>query len=195
MKSRITALLGLLSFACAYLTCSLVFAEDALPSPVGHPLVEQLFAYLGMAVTALSTLAAILPRSWRVTQLFARFSADLRGILTPDPSDDPKWAQRLRKDSGSLLILAALLAAPGCAFFRDSVAPSVVECLPDRQYLIDGLANILDGENAFEVLDNIKRDKGAELVMCALQRFLDRVAVSPETATQRTTARAYIERE
>lgn len=167
-------------------------AEESL-TPITHPLFETLFAYLGMAVAGLSALATVLPRHWRVTQLCARFSADLRGILTPDPSDDPEWAKRIRRDPNVMLVFAALCALPGCAFWRESVAPVVAECAPDRQYVIQGLAEILEGANAYEVLDRIKDDKGPELVLCALERFLDRVAVSPETATQRVRARAYLD--
>lgn len=192
------ALLALLSFAGVVFVASVAFGAEppaaGAGTVVGHPLVDTIFAYLGMLLTALTTLSAVLPRTWRLTQLLARFSADLRGILTPDPSDDPEWAKRIRKDTSVLVVFCALLALPGCGLFRDSVAPAVVECAPDRQYLIDGLANILDGASAFEELDRIKHERGAEFVICTLQRFLDRVAVSPETAAQRARARAYLER-
>lgn len=195
MRSRITTLLAFLSFVCGFCAVRLAFAADAPVSATatGYPVIDQLFAYVGMAAAALSALGTILPRTWRLTQLIVRFSADLRGILTPDTTDDPSW---LKRGGGgtSLLILSVLLGAPGCAWFKGSVAPAVVECAPDRQYLIDGLSNILDGENAFDVLDGIRREKGAEFVLCTLQHFLDRVAVSPETAVQRARARAYLER-
>lgn len=190
------ALLALLSFAFIFFAVHLAFAaDDAAPASVtGLPVVDQILGYLGAIGASLTVLANLLPRTWRFTQVLARFSSDLRGILTPDTSDDPDWAKSIRKDSGSLIIFAVLLALPGCAFFKGSVAPAVVECAPDRQYLIDGLSHILDGENAFDVLDGIRKDKGAEFVVCTLQHFLDRVAVSPETATQRARARAYLER-
>jgi hypothetical protein len=82
---------------------------------------------------------------------------------------------------------------PACAFWRGSVAPVIAECAPDRQYVIQGLAEILDGADAFAVLDRIKDDKGPDVVLCALERFLDRVAVSPDTATQRARARTYLD--
>lgn len=191
-------LLALLSSVALVLVAAVAIAGDAQPAAaqtvVGHPLVDTIFAYLGMLLTGLTTLGAVLPRTWRLTQLIVRFSADLRGILTPDPDDDPELAKRIRKDTSVLVVFCALLALPGCGLFRDSVAPAVVECAPDRQYLIDGLANILDGASAFEELDRIKHERGAEFVICTLQRFLDRVAVSPETAAQRARARAYLER-
>lgn len=191
MQHLSVMLLAVLSLVCV-MSSTVLAAEESL-TPIGHPLVEQIFSYLGMLVAALTTLATVLPRHWRVTQLFARFSVDLRGILTPDPSDDPEWAKRIRRDTNVMLVLAALCALPGCAFWRESVAPVVAECAPDRQYVIQGLAEILEGANAYEVLDRIKDDKGPELVLCALERFLDRVAVSPETATQRVRARAYLD--
>jgi hypothetical protein len=194
MQHVASALLALLTLALITLAVGPAYAFEQAATVVGHPLVDTIFAYLGMLLTALTTLGAVLPRNWRFTQVIVRFSADLRGILTPDTDDDPDWAKRIRKDTGSLVIFAALVALPGCAFFRDSVAPAVVECAPDRQYLIDGLANILDGVSAFDELDRIKNEKGAEFVICTLQRFLDRVAVSPETAAQRARARAYLER-
>ncbi len=205
MQHCIRAPLALILFACAYLICfasSVAYAQGATPAApppapapmLGHPLVDQLFAWLGMLATATTTLGTILPKGWRFTQLLARFSTDLRGILTPDPADDPSWTKPRGRDSSALIVFAVLLL-PGCGFFRDSVAPAVAECAPDRHYLIDGLSSILDGANAFDVLDRIKTEKGAEFVTCALTRFLDRVAVSPETANQRTVARAYLERE
>lgn len=194
MQSSIRALLALFSFVCAFVVVRVALAEEAVAAApaTGYPIVDQLFAYLGMAAAGLSALGAILPRTWRLTQLVVRFSADLRGILTPDTADD-SW---LKRGGGgtSLLILSVLLGAPGCAWFKGSVAPAVFECAPDRQYLIDGLSHILDGENAFDVLDGIRKEKGAEFVLCTLQHFLDRVAVSPETAVQRARARAYLER-
>lgn len=196
MQSGIRALLALFAFVCAFVVVRLTFAAEAVATATatGYPIVDQVFAYLGMAAAALSTLGAVLPRGWKVTQLAARWSADLRGILTADPSDDPSW---LRRGGGgsSLLVLAVLLGMPGCAWFRSSVAPAVVECAPSRQYLIDGLSSILEGQNAFSVLDRIKGEKGAEFVICALQHFLDRVALSPDTAVQRKTAHAYLERQ
>lgn len=202
MHNRVKTPLALLALTlvCLAGATALGAQVEAPPSPppappVVHPLVDHLFAYLGMAAAALSTLAAILPKTWRLTQLCARFSVDLRGILTPDPSDDPEWAKRIKRDPNVMLIFGVLLAPLGCAFFRDSVAPVVAECAPDREYVIDGLTQILDGADAFEVLDRLKNEKGPELVLCALRRFLDRVAVSPETATQRERARLYLARE
>ena len=191
-------LLALLSIACLCLVVGAAFAVDgaapAAQPAVVPPLLEQLFSYFGMAAVALSTLATILPRTWKLTQVFARLSTDIRGILTPDEADDPQWAKRTPKDTGSLIVFAALLALPGCAFFRDTVAPVALECAPGRQYVIEELAAILSGADAFDVLDGVKNEKGADFVMCALQGFLDRVAVSPETAPQRARARAYIQR-
>lgn len=188
-----------------FVGCSPAFAADGTAPPIEHPLVERVFAVLGLAASVLATLATVLPRSWRITQLCARFSADLRGILTPDPSDDPEWLKRERDTAPDTwrgtqavllwLVPLTLLGAPGCAFWRDTVAPVAVECAPDRQYVIEGLTAILEGEDAFDVLDRIRTEKGPELVLCALERFLDRVAVSPETARQRTTARAYLDRQ
>jgi hypothetical protein len=94
-------------------------------------------------------------------------------------------------------LLALLACACACASLGDSAGRALdiaAECAPDHQYVIQGLSSILAGEDAFAVLDRIKREKGAELVLCAVQRFLDRVAVSPETAKQRATARAYLDR-
>lgn len=66
-----------------------------------------------MLLTVLTTLGSILPRTWRLTQIIARFSTDLRGILTPDTEDDPSWAKR-KRDSNVLLILLVSAALTGC---------------------------------------------------------------------------------
>jgi hypothetical protein len=190
---------GALTIGVVLLACSVALAQEGAPpvtppSPVtGYPLIDRVLAWLGATVTVLSTLAAILPKSWRVTQLIARFSADLRGILTPDPSDDPAWAKSTRDKSHLMIVLCASLVLPGCAWFRDTVQPVAVECAPGKQYIIEGLSEILSGANAFDVLNRIKDEKGPELVLCALERFLDRVAVSPETEVQRRRARAYLD--
>lgn len=188
------SLLALAAFACVCLTTAAALAADEPPNATGHPLVDTVFAYVGMLVTALSLIGAVLPRQWRATQLLARFTADLRGILTPDPSDDPDWARRSKSDSSVMMILLAALGVPGCAVWQDTLAPAAAACLPDRQYVIQGLSSILRGDDAFDVLDRLKNEKGAELVLCALQQFLERVAVTPETAPQRQRARAYLER-
>lgn len=192
--------LALVSLGCTLLMCSVVSAQDAAPAPpvetltpIGVPLIEKIFVYLGMVVTFLSALAAILPKSWKLTQVIARFSADLRGILTPDPADDPEWARKLRGRSSLMIILGALCVVPGCALFRDTVQPVAVECAPERHYVIEGLTEILAGADAFDVLNRIKDEKGPELVLCALERFLDRAGVSPETEVQRRRARAYLD--
>jgi hypothetical protein len=92
---RLSALFALVTFC---LLGTAVLAADASPPPpaVKASLFEQAFSYLGMAAAGLSAVAALLPRSWKVTQLAARFSADLRGILTPDTADDPSWSNPRR---------------------------------------------------------------------------------------------------
>lgn len=89
-----------------------------------------------------------------------------------------------------LLIAGAIVTS--CALWRDAVSPSLVECSPDRQYIVKNLADILDGANVFQQLDQIKSERGVEFIVCALRGFLGRVAVSPETADQRANARAYL---
>lgn len=203
---KLKVLLALLTLACLALLAGPVLAAEQAATVTGLPVVDTILAYLGAIGASLATLATVLPRTWKLTQVLARLSTDVRGILTPDTEDDPEWAQRIRKDSSSLIIFAmfapglsfllfaGLLSMQGCAFFKGTVAPSVVECAPGRQYLIDGLSHILQGDNAFDVLDGIRKDKGAEFVLCTLQHFLDRVTVSPATAVERARARAYLER-
>lgn len=108
-----------------------------------------------------------------------------------------------RSKSRSRLPLLGVLVLPlimACPFVRDTAGPIAadiaVSCAPDRQYIIQGLGSILSGERPFDVLDRLKNEKGAELVLCAVQRFLDRVTASPspETEGQRATARAYLDR-
>lgn len=175
-------ILGLLASVCVcVIACTTpAYAADAAASATGHPLVDTVFTYLGMLVAGLTTLGSLLPRTWKLTQVCARLATDVRGILTPDTEDDPSWVKKIRKDSNVMLLLSVLLV-PGCALFQSAVAPAVVECAPDRQYLIDGLTHILAGDNAFDVLDAMKDDKGAEFVLCAVQRFRDRAA-SPAAA-------------
>ncbi len=104
MQRTTLSLLAMAVAALAFSSCpEPAWAQEA-GAATGHELVDRIFAYLGMAVTVTSTLATVLPRAWRVTQLLARFSADLRGILTPDPSDDPEWVKTLRGGGGGAAV-------------------------------------------------------------------------------------------
>lgn len=162
-------------------------AEEMTEVQTVSPLVDQLLVWLSVAMTVITLLANTLPPHWSFTQLLARLSTDLRGIRKPDPAKTTKLPS-------VLLVLLALLL-PSCALWRDAVAPSLIECAPDKAYVIDNLSLILAGQDATQVLDRIKSEKGVAFVVCALEQFLDRVAVSPETAQERATARAYIDRE
>lgn len=142
---------------------------------------------IGWAVA--SFLANVLPPHLLVTQILARVATDLRGILQPNPD---KTQRPSKPPSAVLLVLLPLLG--GCAFLREVVTPSIVECAPDASYVIENLALILAGRDAFDVLDGIKNEKGAEFVVCALEQFLARVATT-DSALERTTAQAYLERE
>ena len=77
-------------------------APAAAPASVtGLPILDTILTYMGAVGTALATLASFLPRTWKFTQVLARLSTDVRGILTPDIEDDPSWARRVRGDSSS----------------------------------------------------------------------------------------------
>jgi hypothetical protein len=95
--------------------CSPAFAQDA---PVtGHPLADQVFAWIGTAITVLTILATVLPRAWRLTQILARFAMDLRGILTADPKDDPSWI----KPNLLVFVFAGVIATlGGCAGLKQN---------------------------------------------------------------------------
>ena len=90
----------------------------------------------------------------------------------------------------TMLILPILLSS--CALWQDAISPSLVECAPSQQYVLDNMAQVLDGKNVFETLDQIRKDRGVEFVVCALRGFLERVSAGPESADQRANARAYL---
>lgn len=176
------------AFLCA-LTGTAFGAEELTEVQTASPLMDQLLVWLSVAMTIITLLANTLPPHWSFTQLCARLSTDLRGIRKPDPKKTTKLPP-----IPSLIVLVSLMFT-GCALWRDAVVPAVIECAPDKAYVIDNLSLILAGQDATEVLDRIKSEKGVAFVVCALEQFLDRVAVSPETAQERATAKAYIDRE
>lgn len=108
-----TILLTLTLVTLTMLACSPAYAQD--PAVTGHPLVDQVFAWLGSVVAALTVLATLLPRTWRATQLIARFAMDIRGILTPNPSDDPSWVKKATK---GLLVFTAFGLLVSCASLK-----------------------------------------------------------------------------
>lgn len=190
-----TLALALLAFAL--LTGSAFAAEELTEVQTVSPLMDQILVWLGAAAVIAGTLATVLPKHWAFTQLLARFATDLRAVRKPDPAKttkpppappDHQWPP-----PPTLLVLLALPLS-GCAFWSDTVVPVVAECAPDKTYVIQGLSDILQGKDAFDVLDELKREKGPELVLCALQRFLERVTATPDNANERATARAYLEK-
>ena len=57
----------------------------------GHANVDSAIKFIGAIYVILSVLAAVLPKAWTFTQVLARFTADLRGVLTkPEPPKEPK---------------------------------------------------------------------------------------------------------
>lgn len=178
----------LLTLAVLLITGNAHGSDELTEVQTVSPLTDQILVWLSVAMSVVTVLANTLPAHWELTQVLARLSTDLRGIRKPDPMKTTKLPPL------NLLTLLALLL-PGCAFWEDAVSPALVECAPDGAYVIDNLSTILAGADAFEVLDRIKSEKGVEFVVCALEGFLSRVAVSPETYAERTTANAYLQRE
>ena len=150
----------------------------------------EIYAYVSLALTALTAMAPKSTHAYPLVRLLARFTIDLRGILTSTPDDDSPAVKSWK--GGNLLVLLALLS--GCSWLRDSALPVAAECAPDQVYLIEGLVDILAGADAFQVLDDLKREKGAAFVACAVKQFLARAGTSPETAEQRARASAYLKR-
>lgn len=148
----------------------------------GNHTIDTLLAIVGALCTLLTAIAALpLPRGSSLVQFAARLGADLRNVRKPEsPTDTSK---------STLGLMLFLLAVPGCAFFEESVVPTVEGCAPGREYVIENLEAILDGEKPFETLDRIKREKGEQFVLCTLQRFV------AEYAQDAVAARAYLERE
>jgi len=147
----------------------------------GNTTLEILLQIVGLLYTLLTLLAA-LPKGLSITQLAARFGADLR-----NERSDTKPSSSVPPTVGLLLLLAC-----GCQGLRDAAAPTVVGCAPNREYVIEQLDTVLRGDNAFSVLDRVKKEKGQEFVMCALQKFIEQ---STNEAVKRIKAQAYIERE
>jgi len=149
-------------------------------STTGNPTLDAVLTIVG-AIYAILTAIAALPKGLGIVQLAARFGADVRNARKPEGA-----SVDVSKSAGLLLFL---LAIPGCGLLEQSVIPTVQGCAPDRAYVINNLESILDSEEPFEALDRIKKEKGQEFVMCALQSFVAR------HAKEAVAARAYIERE
>jgi hypothetical protein len=49
----------------------------------GIPVLDTIIQLAGMAYLTASALATVLPKTWRVTGLLARFAADIRQVLGP----------------------------------------------------------------------------------------------------------------
>lgn len=149
----------------------------------GNNTIDTLLTIVGALYTLLTAIAALpLPKGSSLVQLVARLGADVRNVRKPEsPTADAS--------KSTLGLMLFLLAVPGCAFFEESVIPTVEGCAPGREYVIENLEAILDGEKPFETLDRIKREKGEQFVLCTLQRFV------AEYAQDAVAARAYIERE
>ena len=54
----------------------------------GIPAIDNVIAVIGALVVLASTLAAIMPKHWPLTQFLARWSSDVKGVLKPAPKDD-----------------------------------------------------------------------------------------------------------
>lgn len=77
------------AFLCA-LTGTAFGAEELTEVQTVSPLTDQILVWLGVATVIAGTLAAVLPPHWRITQVLARFSTDLRAVRTPDPAKTTK---------------------------------------------------------------------------------------------------------
>lgn len=79
--------IGFLAFLIVTLVAAFAWAADPAAPLTGIHVADQVFAYLGAASTILLILANVLPKDWAVTQLLARFGADLRGINSLTPTE------------------------------------------------------------------------------------------------------------
>ena len=168
---------------------SVCLAQEA---PVtGLPVVDQVLAWVGALAGVLTFLATVLPRTWKVTQLLARFASDLRGILTPDTSDDPKW---MKGKGAGLIVLLAAIGLSGCEKPRVDW-PEVVKCLPGVNELLSLVGDALLGDGGWrQALEDLALKHGADAVVCAVKQvhleWSDSAsAVSPEDMTAEDVAR------
>lgn len=149
----------------------------------GNPTIDAILKVVGALYSLFTAVSALpLPKAWSATQLLARVGGDVRNVR----GDTTATAS---KTTAALLVLFAAL---GCQSLKDTAVPTVVDCAPDREYVIEQLEAVLLSNDAFEVLDRVKKDKGREFVMCALQKFAEK---SASEAVRRLKAQAYIERE
>jgi len=147
----------------------------------GNSTLEILLQVVGALYTLLTLLAA-LPKGLSITQLAARFGADLRNARS-----DAKPTSNVPPTAALLVLFAC-----GCQGLQDAAVPTVVDCAPGREYVIEQLETVLRDNEAFAVLDRVKKEKGKEFVLCALQKFIEQ---SASEAIKRVKAQAYIERE
>ncbi len=148
----------------------------------GNSTIDTLLTIVGALYTLLTAISALpLPKGLGLVQMAARFGADIRNARKPAETPD------VTKSTLGLLVF--LLAVPGCGLFQDTLVPTVEGCAPGREYVIENLESVLRGEKPFEALDRVKKEKGKEFVLCALQSFV------AQYTDEALAARAYIERE
>ena len=151
----------------------------------------------GCAYAGLSLAAVVLPASWKITQVCARLSADLRNVIVHNttkkvsgavPAPLPKRAEK--RDTGVpnvLLVLAASLAA-GCQPTGKVNWPALVECAPEPESIIGAVSEVLlNGGNWKQALEDLARVHGTTTVTCAVERLRSDwatpgAAASPERA-------------
>lgn len=78
------------AFICALVGNAFGFDGELTEVQTVSPLTDQILVWLGVATVIAGTLAAVLPPHWRITQILARFSTDLRAVRTPDPAKTTK---------------------------------------------------------------------------------------------------------
>lgn len=145
------------------------FAADEIQDPVIAPDVDKVLVWVTLVMTFLTGLGQVLPGEWKFTQFIRGLTTNLKGVF------------RLLTKGGPTLLVLLLL--PACSFFESRI-PVIVECSPDREYLIDNLEQVLNGEDPAKVLDRVKVEKGREFVQCALRRYLSQALTLAQSKAQ-----------
>lgn len=140
----------------------------------------DLLALTGTAYAGLSLAATILPKSWRLTKVCARLSADLRGVVIAPPSATPLAKTEAAKDDkprgvpNALLLLAIGASAFACSPGRSGKVnwPAVVDCAPEPESIIGAVSEVLlDGGSWKQALEDLARVHGTTTVTCAVERL------------------------
>jgi hypothetical protein len=98
---------------------------------------------------------------------------------------------------GGMLVMCLVLSLTGCAWFKGSFWPNVSHCAPSPASLVADVADILSaGSNYESALEQLALVKGKDLVLCAVEAFVNsigkKVGASPEEMAAHARGKAFL---